>query len=152
AQKKVETYHFDIRKSVLEYDDVMNIQREKFYAQRRKVLAGKNLNEDIQFMIEREVDRIIRSYISPEQQVEDYIYEDLQTMIKELHSYIPQLSHFEVSDIQNMRFEPMYDKVKDFALQAYRDHETEIIEFYNKVISQYEPEFIPQEPYTPDNV
>ena len=41
AQKKVETYHFDIRKSVLEYDDVMNIQREKFYAQRRKVLAGK---------------------------------------------------------------------------------------------------------------
>ena len=38
AQKKVETYHFDIRKSVLQYDDVMNIQREKFYAQRRKVL------------------------------------------------------------------------------------------------------------------
>ena len=39
--EKVETYHFDIRKSVLEYDDVMNIQREKFYAQRRKVLAAK---------------------------------------------------------------------------------------------------------------
>lgn len=53
AQKKVETYHFDIRKSVLEYDDVMNIQREKFYAQRRKVLAGKNLSEDIYYMIEK---------------------------------------------------------------------------------------------------
>ena len=50
AQKKVETYHFDIRKSVLEYDDVMNIQREKFYAQRRKVLAGKNLSEDIYYL------------------------------------------------------------------------------------------------------
>ena len=56
AQKKVETYHFDIRKSVLEYDDVMNIQREKFYAQRRKVLAGKNLSEDIYYMIEKEIE------------------------------------------------------------------------------------------------
>ena len=152
AQKKVETYHFDIRKSVLEYDDVMNIQREKFYAQRRKVLAGKNLNEDIQFMIEREVDRILRSYIAPDMHVEDYIYDDLVTMIKELHSYIPQLSHFEVADVQNMRFEPMYEKVKDFALQAYRDHETEIINFYNNVISQYEPNFVPQEPFADDNV
>ena len=152
AQKKVETYHFDIRKSVLEYDDVMNIQREKFYAQRRKVLRGKNLNEDIQFMIEREVDRILRSYIAPDMHVEDYIYEDLVRMIKELHSYIPQLSHFEVSDIQNMRFEPMYEKVKDFALQAYRDHETEIIKFYNDVISQYEPNYIPQEPFSDNNV
>ncbi len=152
AQKKVETYHFDIRKSVLEYDDVMNIQREKFYAQRRKVLSGKNLNEDIQFMIEREVDRILKSYIAPDMHVEDYIYEDLITMIKELHSYIPQLSHFEVADVQNMRFEPMYEKVKDFALQAYRDHETEIIKFYNDVISQYEPNYIPQEPFSDNNV
>ena len=152
AQKKVETYHFDIRKSVLEYDDVMNVQREKFYAQRRKVLRGKNLNEDIQFMIEREVDRILKSYIAPDMHVEDYIYEDLVRMIKELHSYIPQLSHFEVADIQNMRFEPMYEKVKDFALQAYRDHETEIIKFYNDVISQYEPNYIPQEPFSDNNV
>ena len=152
AQKKVETYHFDIRKSVLEYDDVMNIQREKFYAQRRRVLAGKDLSEDIRFMIEREVDRILKSYIAPDMHVEDYVYEDLQTMIKELHSYIPQLSHFEVADVQNMRFEPMYDKVKDFALQAYRDHETEIINFYNDVISKYEPDFIPQEPFSSENV
>ena len=65
AQKKVETYHFDIRKSVLEYDDVMNVQREKFYEQRRKVLSGKNLSEDIVYMIEREIDRLLSSYISP---------------------------------------------------------------------------------------
>ncbi len=152
AQKKVETYHFDIRKSVLEYDDVMNIQREKFYAQRRKVLKGKNLNSDITFMIEREVDRILKSYISPDMHVEDYIQEDLQTMIKELHSYIPQLSDIEVNDIRNMRFEPMYDKIKDCALQAYRNHETEIVNFYNNVISQYEPNYVPQQPFTAENV
>ncbi len=41
AQKKVETHYFDIRKSVLEYDDVINIQREKFYAQRKKSFKFK---------------------------------------------------------------------------------------------------------------
>lgn len=152
AQKKVETYHFDIRKSVLEYDDVMNIQREKFYAQRRKVLFGKNLSEDIYYMIEKEIDRLLRSYIAPEQNPEEYVFEDLQTMIKELHSIIPQLSHFEVTDVQNLRFDAMYNKLKDFALQAYREHEMEVIEFYNDVVSKYDENFVPQEPFADQNV
>lgn len=152
AQKKVETYHFDIRKSVLEYDDVMNIQREKFYAQRRKVLFGKNLSEDIYYMIEKEIDRLLRSYIAPEQNPEEYVFEDLQTMIKELHSIIPQLSHFEVTDVQNLRFDAMYNKLKDFAVQAYREHEMEVIEFYNDVVSKYDENFVPQEPFADQNV
>ena len=152
AQKKVETYHFDIRKSVLEYDDVMNIQREKFYAQRRKVLAGKNLSEDIYYMIEREIDRLLRSYISPEQAPEEYIYEDLETMIKELHSIIPQLSFFEVKDVQNMRFEAVYNKLKEFAINAYRTHEQEVIDFYNDVVSKYDPNFEPQVAFSDNNV
>ena len=152
AQKKVETYHFDIRKSVLEYDDVMNIQREKFYAQRRKVLAGKNLSEDIYYMIEREIDRLLRSYISPEQAPEEYIYEDLETMIKELHSIIPQLSFFEVKDVQNMRFEAVYNKLKEFAINAYRTHEQEVIDFYNDVVTKYDPNFEPQVAFSDNNV
>ncbi len=152
AQKKVETYHFDIRKSVLEYDDVMNIQREKFYAQRRKVLAGKNLSEDIYYMIEKEIDRLLRSYIAPDLHPEEYVYEDLQTMIKELHSIIPQLSGVQVSDVQNLRFEPIYDKLKTLAITAYRQHEEEVINFYNQVISQYDPEAVPQEAFSENNV
>ncbi len=152
AQKKVETYHFDIRKSVLEYDDVMNIQREKFYAQRRKVLAGKDLSEDIYYMIEKEIDRLLRSYIAPELHPEEYVYEDLQTMIKELHSIIPQLSGIQVSDVQNLRFEPIYDKLKSLAISAYRQHEEEIINFYNQVIAQYDPDAELQEPFSDNNV
>ena len=64
-QKKVETFHFDARKNVLEYDDVMNLQREKFYAQRNRVLDNTDLREDINYMIEREVDRVLKSYIAP---------------------------------------------------------------------------------------
>ena len=152
AQKKVETYHFDIRKSVLEYDDVMNVQREKFYAQRRKVLAGKNLSDDIYFMIEKEIDRLLRSYISPEQHPEEYIYEDLERFIKELHSIVPQLSFITISDIQNSRFDAIYAKVKDFAIKAYRDHEEEVINFYNEVLEKYDPDFTPQTAFSDDNV
>lgn len=152
AQKKVETYHFDIRKSVLEYDDVMNIQREKFYAQRRKVLAGKNLSEDIYYMIEKEIDRLLRSYIAPELHPEEYVYEDLQTMIKELHSIIPQLSGVQVSDIQNLRFEPIFDKLKTLAIGAYRQHEEEVVNFYNQVVTQYDQEAPLQEAFSDNNV
>ena len=153
AQKKVETFHFDMRKSVLEYDDVMNIQREKFYHQRRKVLAGEGLYEDILYMMEREVDRLMRSYISPEQKVEEYVYDDLVTMIKELHSTVPQLaSTFDVADIQNMRFEPMYNKIKDFVIDAYKNHEIEIINFYNQVVTDYNAGYELQEPFAPHNI
>ena len=152
AQKKVETMHFDARKSVLEYDDVMNIQREKFYAQRRKVLFGKDLSEDVYYMIEREIDRILKSYIAPEQHPEDYVYEDLQTMMKELHSVIPQLSGLEVSDVQNLKFDAIYDKVRDFAIRAYREHETEVVNFYNDIVSQYDENYIPQVAFSHDNV
>lgn len=152
AQKKVETYHFDIRKSVLEYDDVMNVQREKFYAQRRKVLSGKNLSGDIYYMIEKEIDRLLKGYISPEQHVEEYIYEDLERMIKEIHSIIPQLSFLNVHDIQNLRYDAIYNKVKEFALSAYKDHENDVINFYNDVIEKYDPESEKQVAFSDNNV
>ena len=152
AQRKVETYHFDIRKNVLEYDDVMNVQREKFYAQRRKVLAGGNLTEDIIYMMEQELDRLMKSYISPEMPPDEYIYDDLVTMVKELHSIIPQLDYIKVDDIKSMRFEEMYDKIKEAMLNAYRDHEKEVITFYNDVMREYNPEREPEELYGDDNV
>lgn len=152
AQKKVETYHFDIRKHVLEYDDVMNVQREKFYAQRRKVLFGQDVSEDIAYMIERETERILGSYISQGMNPDEYIYEDLETMVKELHSTFPQLSAISVKDVQGIKFEAIYEKIKDLALDAYKTHEAALINFYNSVLSKYDPNFKPQQPFTSDNM
>lgn len=152
AQKKVETYHFDIRKSVLEYDDVMNIQREKFYAQRRRVIKGEKLNENIVYMLEQEMDRLLRSYISPEMQPEEYVWEELQTMIKELHSIVPQMSDFSISDIQGLKFDAVNEKITEKAKFAYQEHEREIIKFYNEVIFKYEDNPVSQEPFTQTNV
>lgn len=152
AQKKVETYHFDIRKSVLEYDDVMNVQREKFYEQRKNVLFGKNLSEDVIYMIEKEIDRLISGYVSPNMQIDEYIEEDLNTLIKELHSIIPQLSNITVSDIRNLSFNEMYEKLVDLAKQKYSEHEEEMVNFYNDVISQYEENPRVQHPFEDDNI
>ena len=103
-------------------------------------------------MIEKEIDRLLRSYISPEQHPEEYIYEDLERMIKELHSIIPQLSFISISDIQNSRFEAIYSKVKDFAIKAYRDHEEEVIKFYNEVLEKYDSDYAPQTAFSDNNV
>lgn len=152
AQKKVETYHFDIRKNVLEYDDVMNIQREKFYAQRKKVLKGEKLNDNIVYMMEQEVDRLLKSYITPDMQPEEYVYEELQTLVKELHSTIPQMADFQVSDMQGLKFDANYEKVLERVKYAYQEHEREIVKFYNEVISKYEDNPKIQEPFTATNV
>lgn len=152
AQKKVETYHFDIRKNVLEYDDVMNIQREKFYAQRRKVLKGESLNENIIYMLEQEIDRLLKSYITPEMQPEEYVIEELQTLVKELHSTIPQLSDFGIADIQGLKYDEVYEKLLEKAKYAYQEHEKEIVKFYNEMITKYEENPIIQEPFAAHNV
>ena len=152
AQKKVETYHFDIRKNVLQYDDVMNIQREKFYAQRKKVLEGKNLTDDIKYMIDKEIDRLLKSYITPEMNPEEYIPADLETLVKELHSTIPQLTYIGVDDIKNYRYNKIYESIREAAIKAYKDHEEEIINFYNSIMEQYDPEVKTQEIGADNNI
>ena len=73
-------------------------------------------------------------------------------MIKELHSIIPQLSGIQVSDVQNLRFEAIYDKLKDLAISTYKQHEEEVVNFYNEIISQYDNEPVLQEAYSENNV
>ena len=59
AQKRVEARHFESRKNVLEYDDVMNQQREIIYKQRRQILEGENLEESIVDMIDVVMDSLV---------------------------------------------------------------------------------------------
>jgi len=66
AQKRVETRNFEIRKHLLEYDNVMNRQREIIYEERRKILEGENLKEHIFDIIEDTVERIILQYFNPD--------------------------------------------------------------------------------------
>ena len=130
----------------------MNVQREKFYAQRRKVLEGKNLTEDIKYMIDREIDRLLKSYITPEMNPEEYVPADLETLIKELHSTIPQLAYIGIDDIKAYRYNRIYETLKDAAQKAYKEHEEQIIGFYNTVIAQYNPDEPQQVLFSDNNI
>ncbi len=77
AQKKVEARNFDIRKYVLEYDNVMNQQREVIYSQRRKILTGENLKENIYNMIEKIIDQGMDVYANEKIYPEEWDYAGL---------------------------------------------------------------------------
>ncbi|MEW6685546.1 MAG: preprotein translocase subunit SecA [Candidatus Edwardsbacteria bacterium] len=84
AQKRVEEHNFDIRKHLLEYDDVMNKQREVIYALRRQVLEGKNLKERIFGMIEETIDVKLSVYTNPKEYPENWNWHDLQEDLRRL--------------------------------------------------------------------
>ena len=84
AQKKVEARNFDMRKNVLEYDDVMNQQREVIYAQRRKVLKGEELRESIMYMVKEiiksEMNQYANEKLYPEEWTLDGLIEDAESI------------------------------------------------------------------------
>ena len=81
AQKRVEGQNFDIRKHLLEYDDVMNRQRQVIYEQRKKVLRGEELWKDVEAMVEEIVDDLIPDYIGEKQHPEDWNLKGLDEMV-----------------------------------------------------------------------
>ncbi len=77
AQKKVEAHNFEIRKQLLEYDDVMNKQREVIYQHRHSVLAGEHIREDIQDMMNEVVQAFVDTYCPADQYQEEWDYKAL---------------------------------------------------------------------------
>ncbi|NCB38773.1 MAG: preprotein translocase subunit SecA [Erysipelotrichia bacterium] len=84
AQRKVEAYHFDVRKHVIKYDDVMNQQRTVVYQERRKALEQQNIYDDILSMIDEVVEDAIASALNPEADPDDYDYGALAEHIKKI--------------------------------------------------------------------
>ena len=85
AQTKVEGYNFDIRKHVVEYDDVVNKHREVIYSERRKILAGANMRDNVLALVHEEIDRIVASNL-PDRHEDDW---NLPTLAAELEAIFP---------------------------------------------------------------
>ncbi len=84
AQKKVEAHNFDIRKHLVEYDDVMNKQREIIYARRRKILEHENIADEIQDILEKEALAIVDSF-TLERKREDWDLEAVAKQLSQIH-------------------------------------------------------------------
>lgn len=84
AQKKVEGHNFDIRKHLLEYDDVMNKQREVIYRQRREVLSGDNLRQVVQDMIDDQIDVVVSLFANSRLASEDWEWGGFEEQMHEI--------------------------------------------------------------------
>ena len=92
AQRKVEGHHFDIRKHLLEYDDVMNKQREIIYQQRREVLDGDNLRQVLQDMTEDLIDGIVDEVAQDRVTADEWDWEYCEQQVSEIFGRKPEWS------------------------------------------------------------
>ncbi|MCC5613678.1 preprotein translocase subunit SecA [Nostoc sp. CHAB 5836] len=99
AQKKVETYYYDTRKQVFEYDEVMNNQRRAIYAERRRVLEGQDLKEQVIKYAEKTMDDIVDYYINIDLPSEEWELEKLVEKVKEFVYLLADLQASQLEDI-----------------------------------------------------
>jgi preprotein translocase subunit SecA len=121
TQVKVEASNFDIRKQLVEYDDVMNRQREVIYEERGKVLSGADLKANMQEMVSAEVSSLVPSYLQGEP--DDW---EVDTMLAELATVLPLDSHFTESYIRSISPEEVEDEFLEAADSLYEQREQEL--------------------------
>jgi preprotein translocase subunit SecA len=121
AQKKVEARNFDIRKHVLEYDDVMNQQREIIYGQRRKILMGEDLKENIFHMIDKLADRGMELYANEKVYPEEWDYDGL---IEYCENLFTPVGHLKKDELVKLSREELKDALMDAARFGYEARET----------------------------
>ncbi len=127
AQRKVEAYHFDVRKSVLKYDDVLTQQRELIYNQRKQVLEGLNLRGSILNMIHLEMERQLQAYLNPEMDPTEWPEGALQEMLAELYSRIPQFSERITEEtLKGKKYSEILELFQKEALLVYQGMEDEL--------------------------
>ena len=123
AQKKVESRNFDIRKHVLEYDDVMNEQREVIYDQRRKILEKADLKETVLSMADHIVDRTMDMYAPKEAYSEDW---DIPALIKYAEEFYAPAGRLKADELANMSREELEEYLHKVAHDYYNEREAAI--------------------------
>ena len=122
AQKKVEGRNFSIRKYVLQYDDVMNKQRDVIYKERKKVLQGENLRAHIIGMFDTIVDEFIETYTADAKYPEEWNLKGLETVLK---AYLPNVA-LDFDNLPEMDVADLKNGIMEIAEEAYKAKEEEI--------------------------
>ncbi len=123
AQKRVEARNFDTRKHVLEYDDVMNQQREVIYEQRRRVLMGENLRESMEDMLETVVKRTIDRFAGELKYPEEW---DLPNLIDYAEQVFLPRQSFVPTELRTMTKDQVQQAFEEQAFQFYEQREQEL--------------------------
>ena len=123
AQKRVEARNFDIRKYVLEYDDVMNQQRKVVYDQRRKILEGEDMKDQILSMVDNIIEKGMETYADPKLYPEEW---DFAGLVKYAEKYFLAPGDLKLEEIEDMSREEVEDKLKTMAHETYNAREESI--------------------------
>ncbi len=127
AQRKVEGNNFNVRKHVLQYDDVMNLQREVIYEQRGKVLNGENIKDIYLNMLNSSVERKIAIYCIEEEDSTKWDWIAIIPVINTLLPFGDSITYSE-SERENLTSEQFVNALKELALEKYEAKEQEISE------------------------
>jgi len=142
AQKKVETYYYDIRKQVFEYDEVMNNQRKAVYAERRRVLEGRELKAQVIGYGERTVDDIVEAYVNPELPPEEW---DLTRLVDKTKEFIYLLEDLTPDQLQGLGVEELKAFLQEQLRNAYDIKEGQIEQQRPGLMREAERYFILQQ-------
>ncbi|AUT01925.1 preprotein translocase subunit SecA [Nostoc sp. CENA543] len=141
AQKKVETYYYDIRKQVFEYDEVMNNQRRAIYAERRRVLEGQDLKEQVIKYAEKTMDDIVDYYINPDLPSEEW---ELDKLVEKVKEFVYLLSDMQASQLEDMGMGEIKAFLHEQVRIAYDLKEAQIDQIQPGLMRQAERFFILQ--------
>lgn len=123
AQKKVESRNFDIRKHVLEYDDVMNEQREVIYDQRRKILEKAVLKDTVLDMADHIAERALEMYVPKDAYSEDW---DLKSLVTYTEEFFAPQGKLQADELANMSREELAEYLHKVAHDYYDEREKAI--------------------------
>jgi len=142
AQKKVETYYYDIRKQIFEYDEVMNNQRKAVYTERRRVLDGKELKLQVLGYGERTMEEIVEAYVNEDLPPEEW---DLEKLVSKVKEFIYLLEDLKPNDLFSLNVDELKNYLKEELRNAYDLKEAKIEETHPGMMREAEKFFILQQ-------
>ena len=122
AQTKVEGHNFDIRKHLLQYDDVVNKHREVIYGERRKILEGADVKANILDLVKKELDVLVDTHLVGE----DLESWDVEALLNGLRSMFPVPRGMTEESISRLSKDQARDAIKDYAEKLYEQREAEV--------------------------
>jgi preprotein translocase subunit SecA len=124
AQSKVEGHNFDIRKQLLEYDDVMNQQREVIYRQRREALNGKDLKSEIQEMIREKAEDIAATFAGDNTHAEEWDLKEIRDAVYKQFNF--RLNGFDEQTLDGLNRDGLAEMINEAAGKVYEGREAAI--------------------------
>ncbi|HET6460202.1 MAG TPA: preprotein translocase subunit SecA [Syntrophales bacterium] len=134
AQKRVEAHNFDIRKHLLEFDDVMNRQRQVIYEQRKKVLKGEELWSDVEEMLEEIVERLVSEYIDEKAHPEEWNLRGLDDVVFKQFSLRLNLSETGRNLSRDAIVETIVNAARDLLKKKEEEYGKPLMDYLMKVI------------------